>query len=146
VLNREGSRTPVYISGYDPGYEEIAFPGLYDPATAGDVSPLINAFESARLRPSPCPRVDAFRLDLAALPAAPKLLADLDRVCAQTRDSRAVRSALDELSWTLLDAALAAASPAALARCSCLVRRYEDGLSLVHRRVMKAISAHADQP
>jgi NAD(P)-dependent dehydrogenase (short-subunit alcohol dehydrogenase family) len=146
VLDREGSRTPVYISGYDPGYEEIAFPGLYDPATAGDVSPLINAFESARLRPSPCPRVDAFRLDLAALPAAPKLLADLDGVCAQTQDSRAVRSALDELSWTLLDATLAAASPAALARCSCLVRRYEDGLSLVHRRVMKAISAHADQP
>lgn len=146
VLKAEGSRTPLYISGYDPGYEEIAFPGLYDPATAGDVSPLINAFESARLRPSPCPRVDAFCLDLATVPAAPELFADLDRVCAQTRDSRAVRSALDELSWTLLDATLAAASPAALARCSCLVRRHEDGLSLVHRRVLKAISTHADQP
>jgi nucleoside-diphosphate-sugar epimerase len=152
ILRLEGSRTPIYISGYDPGYEEIAFPGLYDPATAGDVSPLINAFESARLCPSPCPHVDAFRLDLAALPAAPKLLADLAQVCARTpepqgpRDSRAVRSALDELSWTLLDATLAAASPVALARCSSLIRRYEDGLSLVHRRVAKAIVAHADQP
>src|SRR3984957_10304317 len=40
VLGRSGSPTPVYVSGYDRGYEEIPFPGLYDPLTAGDVSPL----------------------------------------------------------------------------------------------------------
>ena len=55
VLASKQSRTPVYISGYDPGYEEVAFPGLYDPATAGDVSPLMNAFETAALVDSPCP-------------------------------------------------------------------------------------------
>ena len=49
VLASKQSRTPVYISGYDPGYEEVPFPGLYDPATAGDVSPLLNAFEAAAL-------------------------------------------------------------------------------------------------
>ena len=49
VLASKRSRTPVYMSGYDPGYEEVPFPGLYDPATAGDVSPLMNAFETAAL-------------------------------------------------------------------------------------------------
>ena len=47
VLARSGSATPIYVSGYDRGYEEIPFPGLYDPLTAGDVSPLLNAFEAA---------------------------------------------------------------------------------------------------
>ena len=65
VLASKRSRTPVYISGYDPGYEEVPFPGLYDPATAGDVSPLMNAFETAALVDSPCPMVDAFRLEMA---------------------------------------------------------------------------------
>ena len=45
VLARSGSPVPVYVSGYDQGYEEIPFPGLYDPMTAGDMSPLLNAFE-----------------------------------------------------------------------------------------------------
>ena len=50
VLARSGSPTPVYVSGYDRGYEEIPFPGLYDPLTAGDVSPLLNAFEAGTER------------------------------------------------------------------------------------------------
>jgi FlaA1/EpsC-like NDP-sugar epimerase len=49
VLGRSGSATPIYFSGYDPGYEEIPFPGLYDPMTAGDVRPLVNAFEAGTL-------------------------------------------------------------------------------------------------
>ena len=40
--------TPIYISGYDRGYEPIPFPGLYDPLTAGEVSPLLSAFEAAK--------------------------------------------------------------------------------------------------
>ena len=55
VLVSTGSQTPIYFSGYDPGYEEVPFPGLYDPVTAGDVSPLLNAFEAAAGTSSPCP-------------------------------------------------------------------------------------------
>ena len=78
VLASKRSRTPVYISGYDPGYEEVPFPGLYDPATAGDVTPLMNAFETAALVDSPCPMVDAFKLEMAPDRVGPKLLAALD--------------------------------------------------------------------
>ena len=55
VLAARDSGAPVYLSGYDPGYEEVPFPGLYDPATAGDLSPLLNAFEAAAVVPSECP-------------------------------------------------------------------------------------------
>jgi NAD(P)-dependent dehydrogenase (short-subunit alcohol dehydrogenase family) len=142
VLASKQSRTPVYISGYDPGYEEVPFPGLYDPATAGDVSPLMNAFETAALVDSPCPMVDAFKLDMAPDTVSPKLLAALDSVCERTQDAGEVRAALDELSWSLLDAALAAASRTALDRSAKLICQHEETLTPVHRRVTGAIRNH----
>lgn len=145
VIGSTGSAVPIYISGYDPGYEEVAFPGLYDPATAGDVSPLLNAFETAAMTTSPCPMVDSFRLDMAPEPSAPKLLHALEHRCAQTRDSDAIRHALDDLSWSLLDAALDAAAPQALARCAAHTRRYESQMSPVHRRITRAIMARTDR-
>src|SRR5258708_8405 len=72
VLISTSSATPIYFSGYDPGYEEVPFPGLYDPMTAGDVSPLLNAFEAAAGTSAPCPMVDAFRLEMAANPQPAK--------------------------------------------------------------------------
>src|SRR6201995_1530205 len=49
VLADHRCPAPLYFSGYDRGYEEISFPGLYDPMTAGEVSPLMNAFETGRV-------------------------------------------------------------------------------------------------
>jgi NAD(P)-dependent dehydrogenase (short-subunit alcohol dehydrogenase family) len=146
VLASKQSRTPVYISGYDPGYEEVPFPGLYDPATAGDVSPLLNAFEAAALVDSPCPRVDAFELAMAENPVSAKLLGALASVCERTEDPVAVRGALDELSWSLLDAALAGACPTALNRSAKLICQHEERMTPVHRRVTEAIKSHACPP
>jgi hypothetical protein len=42
--------------------------------TAGDVSPLLNAFEACAVVGSPCPMVDGFRVDMAPEPGAVKLL------------------------------------------------------------------------
>jgi len=98
VLARSGSPVPVYISGYDQGYEEIPFPGLYDPMTAGDVSPLLNAFEVGAVVGSSCPMVDSFRVDMAPEPRAVKLLTALAEVCDRTQDPGTVRCALNELS------------------------------------------------
>jgi nucleoside-diphosphate-sugar epimerase len=138
------SRTPIYISGYDPGYEEVAFPGLYDPATAGDVSPLLNAFETAALTAKPCPMVDAFRLEMTAGPAAPKQLADLEASWDRGLCDDVIRQALDDLSWSLLDATLAAGAPTALARCARLTRRHQDAMSPAHRKILRAINDHAE--
>jgi nucleoside-diphosphate-sugar epimerase len=144
VLARKGSDTPIYFSGYDRGYEEVPFPGLYDPATAGDVSPLLNAFESAALIESPCPRVDAFRLDMAPDPQPAKLLLALADVCERTQDPDVVRGTLNELSWSLLDATLRAAPRRTLVRAAAMARRHQVSLSADHQRVLDAIQDSAD--
>jgi nucleoside-diphosphate-sugar epimerase len=146
TLAARDSATPVYVSGYDPGYEEVAFPGLYDPMTAGDVSPLLNSFEAAAQVAAPCPMVNSFRLDMAPDPVAPKLLGDLDRVCDRTRDPQSVRQALDELSWSLLDATLASADLGTLARSAALINPHERVMSPEHRRIARAIRHHSGQP
>jgi nucleoside-diphosphate-sugar epimerase len=144
VLARSDSPTPVYISGYDRGYEEIPFPGLYDPVTAGDVSPLMNAFEAGTVVGSPCPMVDAFRVDMAAEPRTVKMLNALAETCDRTRDPDLVRGALNELSWSLLDATLGAAPRRALMRAAAMAQRHGDSLCGDHRRVLQAIRDHAD--
>jgi len=143
VLAHKRSRSPLYFSGYDPGYEEVPFPGLYDPATAGDVSALLNSFETAAAVPSPCPMVDAFALTMAPDPMPQKLLTALEAVCERTQDADTVRQALDELSWSLLDATLGAASRAALTRSAALICHHENGLTPAHRRVLEAIKNNA---
>ena len=139
VLASKRSQTPVYISGYDPGYEEVPFPGLYDPATAGDVSPLMNAFETAALVDSPCPMVDAFKLEMAPDSVGPKQLAALDSVCGRTRDAAEVRPALDDLSWSLLYATLSAAPKTAIDRSATLICQHEDTMTPAHSRITRAI-------
>jgi nucleoside-diphosphate-sugar epimerase len=144
VLARSGSGTPIYVSGYDRGYEEIPFPGLYDPLTAGDVSPLLNAFEARSAVDSPCPMVDAFRVDMAPEPSADKLLNALATVCERTGDPAAVRGALNELSWAVLDASLRAAPQQALTRAAAMAQRHNSTLGADHRRILEAIQDHAD--
>jgi nucleoside-diphosphate-sugar epimerase len=144
VLARSGSPVPVYISGYDRGYEEVPFPGLYDPLTAGDVSPLLNAFETAAGVGSPCPMVDAFRVDMAPEPRAAKLLAALAEVCDRTQDPALVRGALNELSWSLLDCTLRAAPCQALRRSAAMAQRHSGSLGADHRRILQAIEDHAN--
>jgi hypothetical protein len=144
VLARSGSAAPIYFSGYDRGYEEMPFPGLYDPMTAGEVSPLINAFEVGTLVDSGCPMTDAFRAAMAPEPRAVKMLNALAEVCDRTRDPDVVRGTLNDLSWSLLDATLRAAPGHALLRAATMARRQSDLLSVDHRRILDAIQDHAD--
>ena len=139
VLISTGSQTPIYFSGYDPGYEEVPFPGLYDPMTAGDVSPLLNAFEAAAGSSSPCPMVDAFRLEMAPSPQPVKLLAALDEICGRTAEPDVVRGGLNELSWGLLDATLHAVPRRVLGRAAALSDPHQEVMCADHRRVLEAI-------
>ena len=133
------SAAAVYFSGYDAGYEEVPFPGLYDPATAGDVSPLLNAFETAAMTASPSRAVDAFRLEFAMDARLGSLMAALEACCERTKDPEPLRGALGELSWSLLDAALRAAPRTALDRAAVRTKTHWDTMSADHRRVLEAI-------
>ena len=142
ALARTGSATPIYVSGYDRGYEAVPFPGLYDPETAGAVSPLFNAFEAARAGCSPCPGADAFQLEVAPVPGPAERMQALDDLCARTQQAGPVRAALDELSWSLLDATLTAVPYQALARAAGLTAPHRNSLNAEHRRLLAAIEHH----
>lgn len=137
VLIARGSDAPVYFSGYDGGYEEIPFPGLYDPRTAGDVSPLLNAIEAAGVVPPSCPMTDAFPV-AGASGSSVSRLDDLAAVCSCTEDPGRVRGALRVLSWVLLDDTLAAAPRPVLARMAALTRR-APGLRAEYSEILRRI-------
>jgi nucleoside-diphosphate-sugar epimerase len=139
VLAARKSAVPVYFSGYDAGYEQVPFPGLYDPRTAGDVSPLMNGFEAVAAVAAPGPGIDAFRLEFAPDPRLHKLLAALGESCDRTRDPILLRQSLEELSWSLLDATLRAAPRSALIRSALLAKAHWDTMSAGHRRVLETV-------
>lgn len=146
VLGQADDPPPVYFSGYDAGYEEVPFPGLYDPLTAGDVSPLMNVFETATATDSPTGQVNAFRLTMAPGAKPRALLESLTAECARTQDADRLRHQMNQLSWALLDSALRAASRQALARSAVLAKAHWDQMGPEHRQVLEMISNLAGAP
>jgi nucleoside-diphosphate-sugar epimerase len=142
ALRHTGSDTPIYFSGYDRGYETAPFPGLYDPRSAGEVSPLVSAFEAAVAQPQPPVRADAFPLAIAAGPEPDERLRALAASCA-TGSAGQVRGTLDELSWSLLDATLSEVARPVLARAAQLAGPHRAGLSPEHQRMLASIARHA---
>jgi hypothetical protein len=143
VLRRTGSQAPVYFSGHDAGYEAAPFPGLYDPLTAGEVSPLLSALEAVRADKAAGPAVDSFPLALAADPELGKLLLALEETCEVTEEPGQIRAALDALSWALLDAALRAGPAGVVARAAARAAAHRDQLSAAHLRLLAAMERHA---
>jgi nucleoside-diphosphate-sugar epimerase len=143
ALARTGSAAPIYFSGYDRGYEAAPFPGMYDPLTAGDVSPLLSAFEAAGAGKSCGQAADFFPLEMVSSAQPAERLLALEDVCARTQEPAAVRAALDDLSWSLLDATLEAAPRETLIRSARLTAPHRSDLSAGHRRMLAAIEHYA---
>lgn len=128
AVAQTGSAAPIYISGYDEGYEEQAFPGLYDPMTAGDVSPLINVFEAIGAKAASSEQVDVFTPEqLSDDEPAVHALAALEAACVPATSAEPnpaeVRARLDELSWALLEASVVEIPEPARARAVRLAER-----------------------
>ncbi len=143
MLAWTGSAAPIYFSGYDRGYEVTAFPGLYDPMTAGNVSPLISAFEATGARRSGCPDVDVFPLQMAPAGALDEQMDALAGTCSRTEEPGAVRAALDELSWSLFDATLSAVPRQVLSRAAQIAAPHRDRMDARHERMLATIEWHA---
>lgn len=142
TLLEADSASPVYFSGHDPGYESVPFPGLYDPATAGDVSPLLSGFEALGAEHDQDLGIDAFTMTLDLGRVSEQLLTRLDLACKDSRPEP-VRAALDELSWQLFDAALAALPRAALSRAAARSEPHSSELSCDHTRMLAGIRHYA---
>jgi len=140
TLTETGSKSPIYICGHEDGYESSPFPALYDPATAGDVSPLINAFEAPHVRPGACSAVDSF--DAPALSEDHESLdrlKRLERLCARTTDASALRPEFDALCRALLDATLRDLTDTAVARALKLAENSPYPIDPTHYPVLEAL-------
>ena len=143
ALAHTGSAAPIYFSGYDRGYEAVPFPGLYDPVTAADVSPLISAFEAAGTERSWSPAIDVFPLEVTSAPALEERIQALATTCARAAEPGPVRAALDELSWSLFEASMGAVPRQVLARAVQFSRRERDRLSAGHARILATLERYA---
>jgi hypothetical protein len=142
VIDRTGSDAAIHFSGNEPGYETAPFPGLYDPQTAGAVSPLISAFEVSDAH-APHSPTDAFTLRFESNSQAPQLLRALQRACVMSSRSDVISSYLDELSWALADAAFAALDHELLMRIIALTSPYEASLKDDQLKLFQAIKRYA---
>jgi Polysaccharide biosynthesis protein len=141
TLLQAESSSPIYFSGYDAGYESVAFPGLYDPATAGDVSPLLSAFEAVFTESDYEHGVDACTAMHDFSRVADDSLTRLE-LASEAGDEGPLRAELDELCWQLLDGTLAALPQQTLVRAAQLTEPHEAGLSCDHRKMLAAIRRH----
>jgi hypothetical protein len=69
---------------------------------------------------------------------------ELDRACAATESPAALRAALDDLSWSLLDATLSEVARPVLARAAQLAARHQAALTPEHQRLLAALNRVAD--
>lgn len=150
TLRQASSTRPVYFSGHDPGYEAAPFPGLYDPLTAGGVSPLFNGFEALEAEQDTDCGVDSCGAVLKPGRVADQHLARLEEACTgpggrscASPDVAVVRGVLDELSWQVFEATLAAVPRPALARAVRQAASHPGDLSSEHVRMLDAMRRHA---
>jgi hypothetical protein len=100
------SLSPIVFTGYPPGYEAEAYPGTYDPMSAGDVSPLLNCVEAERSRPASTLGEFVDEVDMVDLPSRPvtAALEKIRRAClAKRSNDRDVASLLENASIALFD-------------------------------------------
>jgi nucleoside-diphosphate-sugar epimerase len=131
VMQEQGTVAPLYIAGHDPGYEERPYPGLYDPAVAGDLSPLINLLEAGRVQGAASPAVDAVPVEAPEVPRIDECLREL----AEPGCDSAVRRVLDESAYELLVATVRAAPREVVDRVVRLTEPYRPSMPDEHRRI-----------
>lgn len=141
ALKKHVADTPIYIAGYEQGYEEVSYPAIYDPMYSGELSPLINAFEAPDAEHSAtCPEVDAFLFRVETTPELREQFGVLEEACVANRPMAQLHRLKDDLSWKMLDARLAAVQASSLRRVITLMQQYPDyeGLPAEHRRTTEA--------
>jgi hypothetical protein len=132
------SRSPIVFTGYPPGYEAEAYPGTYDPLSAGDVSPLVNCMEAPRTIPTPVlgELVDHFEMLDGPSPEIDRALEEMTRACGTKRKSdRVLRGILQNASVALLQHSMEQAGTDRVARIRQLGERHDpliDDHALIH--------------
>ena len=135
-----GSSAPIYICGFEAGYESSPYPGLYDPRVSGERSPLINAMEAFSSVdaagsldvdsydvPEPTDLRPLVEIDgLAADATAAVRAADQDTAVDRLTSAR-LRRQVETVGWTMLAGTLGSLPDAALLRHTRLLDGLPEG-------------------
>jgi hypothetical protein len=124
---------PLHITGYDPGYEQQAYPGLYDPAFSGGVSPMFNAIEAPGAVVSRCAEVDVVTNRISLPADARRRIGALEGY--DSRDEPGLRAALDGLLRELLDVVLSQAPVETLTRIAAHTRPHRPRMNSANRMI-----------
>ena len=116
-------RSPVYVCGFEAGYEVAPYPGLYDPRLSGDLSPLFNAMEAPTVvESSHSDNVElctlAFRDDLGTR----ALVDGLTQAAAAGVAPAVLRTMLGESGWAMWSSAVRAIPTTVLERHLAMTR------------------------
>jgi nucleoside-diphosphate-sugar epimerase len=142
IIGQEGT-APLQIAGYDAGYAERQYQGLYDPQVCGDVSPLFNALEGAEVTPSVSPDVDRVERCVRLPPAFLQRLVQLESACHGVESKPRLRSLLDGISRELLEVTLELGPESTLERVAMLTKSYRGEMSDTNRWLDDRIRAWA---
>jgi hypothetical protein len=116
VASESPEPRPIYISGYEAGYQDSFYPGLYDPETAADVTPLLNAFEAARARDVGGVGIDASSIQISSHEGIVDMLRRLDPALRSRAQPAYLRETLNSASMCLFERMLDSVAAVLLAR------------------------------
>ncbi|MFR9800846.1 polysaccharide biosynthesis protein [Pseudonocardia sp. RS010] len=127
VRAEAGSSAPIYFCGYEAGYEAGVHRASYDPATAGDAGPLINALESYSCEPILAEQANRISVRGRQSEAVKVRIAELASACADGAPDDRLRRVLGEAGWSALRACLHSAPPDDLQRFGSFVASAHPG-------------------
>jgi len=128
LADHPDSQSPIVFTGYPPGYEADAYPGTYDPLSAGDVSPLMNCIEATRTTPTPAlgDFVDHFEVLDGRSDEIDRSVCSISAACrAQKKDNKVIGGLLRDASTALLRHSMEQAGPERVRRIHHLGRRHD---------------------
>jgi hypothetical protein len=128
LADNPDSQSPIVFTGYPPGYEAHAYPGTYDPMSAGDVSPLMNCVEATRTTPTPVlgDLVDHFEMVGGPSDEVDTALALITEACESTlRNDRLMGELLRNASVALLQHSMNQVDAERVRRIHHLGRRHD---------------------
>lgn len=139
------SLAPIVFTGYPPGYEPEAYPGTYDPMTAGGVSPLVNCAEAMSVVPTAVlgQWVDSFETSGACCEELDECLSRLIDACRQNLGDRKLGELLRHASQALLQHFMQQLQPELIRRIHRLGRRHNplvEDHAFIHRRLEELMS------
>jgi len=137
---------PLYFKP-EQGYEEAAYPFLYEPLEMGDASPLISAYEWPVRDGETTDEIDVFSVRYEQSDEFDAKFAELEEAVYGTDLDRDIRSELQALSWARLEGKLATTPERIIMRAVHRIKQMDGRrtYSEEHERTNQAIMAAADR-